>query len=398
MPNKDIEKQIQQIEDVLPQLKKQVEDFKEAVKRINKFALGAKKLKQFSIPQIKQIFDKLGNHKKLSSDIAELSKRLDDFYTSTNMPKQLDMSRKMVQLNQNYILDAYESLQQTLNVIAKNKMSKDMKIVGDKLFDGLVGDANSKLDISKFKVDKSSKVSYIGKSGDFTNEKLYFMYYLELNANLKEKEQKSFSRTTIYVVLSQWLRIADGDYSTIMLNVFTDVIPEPPFKSSILVARDNVEKAIDDVVSNFDYYGLGVFVKNRGKDNLLKVRKDAKAIIEKDSQLIKLDVNNYNPVVTAYYPFKDLAIIKDGKVISISNVDESKYHEKLAMLRNLFIPKGGKAKNVLGYKADYKILNEKFWKGGKEKVVKITMTFYKKFAVDKGKGKPRKVIPVKRYV
>jgi hypothetical protein len=273
---RDLEKTITQIFDMLPDILKRVNNLSEYADKFHK-AFAAVKPK-------KGILEKqLGRKKEFNETsymIAELIQRLDRLYPGSGKPRRLLVARKELQRLSEVLMKSADKISTALGKAAKRKMPNPLKRFGADLFKEIGS------------MVKGTK--HLGHLINLDGGIISFAYYMEITG----KGDKSVKRKA-FVVVSQDFDRREIVFKPIKMAVFQTEIPLPPYvpKDPRLAGKTNVHfvKSLKDSVnlalSILDVLGFGNIIKKRPYASRLKPSRRILEELEESYPRVEIDGN-----------------------------------------------------------------------------------------------------------
>jgi hypothetical protein len=255
LQNKDLQKIVTRVKDLLPILKKRVEKISKYAKKVQeifvKGAGGSRKPPRINVKALQNDISNVKMANETLYHIAELQMRLDHLFKGRRKPKSVTTMRKKLQDLSGTVEGSIKDMEKALSEISRKKIPFLMKKFGDDLFKGLEATL----------VGKKVKGHAIALAG----ERIHFVYYLQITGKLKDSKVKR----TVYVTISQLFDKSVGKIWPPEIKVFRDQLPKPPFKGNMFKTK-SVIGAMETIPLMIDALGLPGLIKKRPKMNKYK--------------------------------------------------------------------------------------------------------------------------------
>jgi hypothetical protein len=254
--NKDLQKIVTRVKDLLPVLKKRVAKISKYASQVKdlfiKGSPGSRKPPRINIKALQNDLSNVTMANETLYHIAELQMRIDHLFKGRRKPKSVTTMRKKLQDLSTTVESSIKDMEKALSEMSRKKIPHLLKVFGDDLFKGL----------DAVLIGKKVKGHAIALAGT----RVHFVYYLQITGKLKDSKVKR----TAYVTVSQIFDKPLGKLWPPEIKVFRDRIPKPPFKGNMYKTK-SVIGAMETIPLMIDALGLPGLMKKRPKKNLYKV-------------------------------------------------------------------------------------------------------------------------------
>lgn len=248
--NKDLQKIVTRVKDLLPVLKKRVAKIAKYASQVRdlfvKGAAGSRKPPRINVKALQNDLSNVKMANETLYHMAELQMRLDHLFKGRRKPKSVTTMRKKLQELSATVEDSIKDMEKALSEVSRKKIPRLLKEFGDDLFKGL----------DAVLIGKKVKGHAIALAGT----RIHFVYYLQITGKLKDSKIKR----TAYVTISQIFDKPVGKLWPPEIKIFRDQLPKPPFKGNMYKTK-SVIGAMETIPLMIDALGLPGLIKKRPK-------------------------------------------------------------------------------------------------------------------------------------
>jgi hypothetical protein len=261
MPDRDLEKTIQQLKDALPKISERVKEFSDITDKMGS-GFGIIASKEDALADFIREFSERQEQEEFYQMIADLIAKIDKKFAGEKMSKEMQTIRKAYELHLITTKKNISKIKQYMKGVSKEKLPAPMKKFANDLFTSM----KSFLDPTKTKIAYGWDISISGGM-------YIFLHWIKIEGRVDKIPEK------IYIVISQPASAEQKIFGHTKCSFFKDRIPKPPFEvpsktwfvaNSPPISQElknpkaaNQEITKKRIISLMDYNGMDDWLKNR---------------------------------------------------------------------------------------------------------------------------------------
>lgn len=217
MPDRDLEKTIQQLKDALPKIEEKIANFSRIINRMREsFEITAAPKGKDLLKNFAEKFAEKKEQEEFLQMIAELIIKIDKKFKGKKITREMQTIRKAYELHLKSTQANIRKLNKYMAEISKKKLPAPMQEFSKSLWNSL---ENAYLDTSL--VDTS-----LGWSLAMVGPMYVFLHWMKIEGPTAKITEK------VYIILSQEASPSTKVFTNMKCSIFKDRIPSPPYKET----------------------------------------------------------------------------------------------------------------------------------------------------------------------